>query len=45
MGGPASAIGKYPLGNTGRARVSATQPMQIAGELAEVLQRAGRRID
>ena len=45
VGGPASAVGRYPVGNTGRARIPATQPMPIAGELAEVLQRAGQRID
>jgi hypothetical protein len=43
--GPGSLSGRYPTGNTGRARVPATQPMPIAGELAEVLQRAGQRID
>ena len=42
---PGSLSGRYPTGNTGRARVPATQPMPIAGELAEVLQRAGQRID
>ena len=43
--GPGSLSGRYPTGNTGRARVPATQPMPITGELAEVLQRAGQRID
>ena len=43
VGGPASAVGRYPVGNTGRARVPATQPMPITRELAEVLQRAGQR--
>ena len=43
--GPGSLSGRYPTGNTGRARVPATQPMPIAGELAEVLQRAGQRTD
>ena len=45
VAGPGSLSGRYPAGNTGRARVPATQPMPIAGELAEVLQRAGQRID
>ena len=43
VAGPGSLSGRYPTGNTGRARVPATQPMPIAGELAEVLQRAGQR--
>ena len=43
VGGPASAIGKYPLGNTGRARVSAVRPMPIEPNLAQVLARAGQR--
>jgi hypothetical protein len=45
VAGPGSLSGRYPTGNTGRARVPATQPMPIAGVLAEVLQRAGQRID
>ena len=45
VAGPGSLSGRYPTGNTGRAGVPATQPMPIAGELAEVLQRAGQRID
>ena len=45
VAGPGSLSGRYPTGNTGRARVPATQPMPIVGELAEVLQRAGQRID
>ena len=45
VAGPGSLSGRYPTGNTGRARVPATQSMPIAGELAEVLQRAGQRID
>ena len=40
-GGPASAIGRYPTGNTGRARVPATRPMPIRPDLADVLRRAG----
>ena len=42
---PGSMSGRYPTGNTGRARVPATQPMPIRSDLAEVLQRAGQRID
>lgn len=45
VGGPASAVGRYPVGNTGRARVPATQPMPIAEELAAMLRRAGQRTD
>ena len=45
VAGPGSLSGRYPKGNTGRARVPATQPTPIAGELAEVLQRAGQRTD
>lgn len=43
VGGPASMVGRYPTGNTGRARVPATRPMPIRLELAELLERAGRR--
>ena len=45
VAGPGSLSGRYPTGNSGRARVPATQPMPIVGELAEVLQRAGQRIN
>jgi hypothetical protein len=41
-GGPASAVGRYPVGNTGRARVSAIQPMPIGPDLAEILAKAGQ---
>ena len=40
-GGPASAVGRYPVGNTGRARVSAIQPMPIRPDLAAILTQAG----
>ena len=43
VGGAASAVGRYPTGNTGRARVSATQPMPIRPDLAEILARSGQR--
>lgn len=42
VGGPASAVGRYPTGNTGRARVPATRSMPVRPDLAEVLKRAGR---
>lgn len=42
VAGPGSAVGKYPVGNTGRARVSALQPMPIRPDLAEILDRARR---
>lgn len=45
VGGPASMAGRYPIGNTGRARVRARQPMPIRDDLAEMLKRAGQRID
>ena len=41
-GGPASAVGRYPVGNTGRARVSAIQPMPVRPDLAEILTKAGQ---
>ena len=41
-GGPASAVRRYPTGNTGRARVSAIQSMPIRPDLAEILARAGQ---
>jgi hypothetical protein len=37
VAGPGSLTGKYPLGNTGRASVPATQPMPVPTELAELL--------
>jgi hypothetical protein len=37
VAGPGSATGKYPVGNTGRATVPATQPMPIPDDLAELL--------
>lgn len=40
-GGPASAVGRYPVGNTGRARVSAIQPMPMRPDLAAILKQAG----
>lgn len=43
VGGPASAVGRYPIGNSGRARVPATRPMPVRTDLADLLQRAGQR--
>jgi len=43
VGGPASAAGRYPAGNTGRARVPATQTMPIRPDLAEILKRSTQR--
>ncbi|MFI7611514.1 DUF3703 domain-containing protein [Nonomuraea terrae] len=37
---PGSALGRYPKGNTGRARVGLTQPMPMPADLAELLQLA-----
>ena len=37
VAGPGSATGRYPLGNTGRADVPATQPMPVPDDLADVL--------
>ncbi|WP_245651842.1 DUF3703 domain-containing protein [Streptosporangium amethystogenes] len=37
---PGSALGRYPEGNTGRARVGLTQPMPIPDDLAAMLQTA-----
>ncbi|TDD02977.1 DUF3703 domain-containing protein [Nonomuraea deserti] len=34
---PGSALGRYPEGNTGRARVGLTQPMPVPDDLAAVL--------
>lgn len=43
VGGPASVAGRYPVGNTGRARVAATRPMPVRPDLADILERAGKR--
>lgn len=43
VGGPASAIGRYPVGNTGRARIPATRAMPIRRDLAAMLDQAGQR--
>ena len=43
VAGPGSLSGRYPTGNTGRARVPATKPMPIRPELAMMLEQAGQR--
>jgi hypothetical protein len=37
VAGPGSLTGRYPVGNTGRARVSATLPMTVPADLAVLL--------
>jgi len=37
VAGPGSATGRYPVGNTGRAAVSAFEPMPIRDDLAHLL--------
>jgi hypothetical protein len=44
VGGPASAVDRYPVGNTGRAGVPATLSMPIRADLAEMLVRAGQPV-
>ncbi|PRP94330.1 DUF3703 domain-containing protein [Enhygromyxa salina] len=41
VAGPGSLTGWYPVGNTGRASVSATLPMPVRADLADVLRRSG----
>ena len=43
VAGPGSLSGRYPTGNTGRARVPATQPLPIRSDLVEILERSGQR--
>ena len=43
VAGPGSLSGRYPTGNTGRARVPATQPMPIRSDLAMMLEQADQR--
>ena len=38
VAGPGSFVGRYPVGNTGRARVPATQPMPMSEEIAKLLE-------
>lgn len=37
VAGLGSAIGRYPIGNTGRARVPLTKPIPIDPELARII--------
>ena len=41
VAGPGSAIGRYPLGNTGGANVSAVEPMDIPTDLEAILAPVG----
>lgn len=41
VAGPGSLLGRYPVGNTGRARVPATLPMPVPAELAALLEVPG----
>jgi len=45
VGAPASALKNYPVGNSGRARISAIKPMPLRPDLAEALARAGQRTE
>ena len=40
VAGPGSLFGRYPVGNSGRARVSAMKPMPLAEDLAALLETA-----
>lgn len=42
VAGPGSASGRYPVGNTGRSNVRATQPMPVPDDLAGLLEGAAR---
>jgi hypothetical protein len=42
LAAPGSVTGRYPVGDTGRARVPATRPMPICEDLADLLRAAGR---
>ncbi|MEV0582567.1 DUF3703 domain-containing protein [Nonomuraea sp. NPDC050310] len=41
---PASALGRYPEGNTGRARVGIREPMPVPADLAGVLRGGANRM-
>ena len=45
VGAPASAFKIYPVGNSGRARVSAIKPMPLRPDRAEALAKAGQRTE
>lgn len=40
IAGPGSLAGKFPLGNTGRARVPLTMPMPMRDDLRKILDRS-----
>lgn len=42
VAGPGSLLRRYPVGNSGRARVSAMKPMPLAADLAALLETATR---
>lgn len=44
VAGPGSAIGRYPLGNTGGANVNAVTPMPIPSDLQAVLDGSTRAL-
>jgi hypothetical protein len=45
VAGPGSLVDRYPVGNTGRARVRATQPMPITDDdIAQLLSAADQRL-
>jgi hypothetical protein len=41
VAGPGSWTGRYPLGNTGGANVSAVQPMPVPEDLRAILESTG----
>lgn len=45
VAGPGSLLGRYPVGNTGRARVSAMKPMPLEEDLAALLETASQTPD
>lgn len=44
VAGLGSAVGRYPVGNTGRARVPIAAPMPIEDDLAQLLIAAGETV-
>jgi hypothetical protein len=43
VAGLGSALGRYPAGNTGRARVRITKPMPVPADLVHILSEAATR--
>lgn len=41
VAGPGSLVGRYPVGNTGRAGVGLTEPMPVPPDLARLLEPDG----